>query len=348
MVDVVTKKRKKEEDERKETQIKQESQKIQAKLDPADKALIAGGGQIVRDTATGEVKSRLSSQEVQNLIALQSRGGAAISPGVADREAQLRGLPSQAETQKLQAETAQLQGTLTEGNVFQPEPTRQDLSPSEPLTDISGAQGVIPALKAPVLKDLFQLGSDIGALETSRIKGFSELPPEQAHNLMRIEAQNQINEKQRLSSITRADEFGALIESIPGGAFAGQYVKGLQTPGGNVKTIISEINTQKELIGKLGSDPIDPSIALSSLNTTEAQIDELEARIQDLINFSPALRRDPDQVHKIEQEILNARTEIFLSRQKIGQRAAAGIEATDEQLFIKLQELNEGGSDGKE
>lgn len=144
--------------------------------------------------------------------------------------------------------------------------------------------------------------------------------------------------------LTKSEEFGALVESIPiAGGFIAKYAGGLiESPKENVDTIMSEIDSERErasviaekaFTGKLG----DPFTAVEQIQRIEDNIIRMEQRIKLLSLNSAELLASADELNRIEEKILRSKERVFIAKQA----AAGGIIApsTDSNIYLTLREL---------
>ena len=184
----------------------------------------------------------------------------------------------------------------------------------------------------PVNKEMF------GLLKNSELEPLIQ-NPQTARELALQEIQKEVIKQ----GTTASENFGAFVEGIPlVGKAAASWTKTIETPGENVETILSELDSERErasvlaekaFTGKLG----DPSIAIEQIEKIEENVIKLETRIQVLSRESASLRANSDQINKIEEKILRTKERIFIAKQA----AAGGIiaPATDSNIFLTLKNL---------
>jgi len=245
------------------------------------------------------------------------------------------------EQKQIMAATPEAQA-LEEAGVFEPIPTRTEL-------DIEREKGIeeLPVI-GPSAGALTQIAKPRGVLGIAADKGWfglekeGVLPLMQDPETLREMALQEIQKEVIAEGTSKSEKFGAFIESIPVvGSLAAKYARGLvETPGGNVQTILAQIDSERErasviaekaMTGRLG----DPFIALDQIGDIEDNIIRLEMRIKLLAMESATLRADADTVNRIEEKILRAKERVFIAKQIAG---GGAIEtSTDASLYLELQ-----------
>lgn len=248
-----------------------------------------------------------------------------------------------AQQEGIQPTTEQIQQLQQSGILEAEEPQRRELEPTRGDIGIPGVAS-IPTEEIPVVG----AGIDVAAILTEKalqyLPGFKEvepflLQPGVLDNVMRQEIENEVFDQ----GLTAAEEFGAVIEAIPvAGGIVNRYARGLiETPAANVRTIVSEIESERERASILASmvreGKIDPQLAIQQLDEMSDNISRLESRINLLLNFSAELRTNSDEVNRIEEKILRTRERIFEARQSAG----VGMirPPSTEDLFLTLRDL---------
>ena len=163
---------------------------------------------------------------------------------------------------------------------------------------------------------------------------------------LREAALQEIQKEVISEGLSRSENIGALIESIPiVGGLVGKYAGGMiETPSENVNTIVETIGKmgtratnmrEKAATGKMG----DPLVAYEQIEQIQNDIARLEQRIKLLSLQSAELIADADALNKIEEAILDAKQRAFDAKQA----AAAGMiaPATDASIYFTLKELKE-------
>jgi len=217
-------------------------------------------------------------------------------------------------------------------------PQRTELSPENPMGFIG---------KIPVVGPMSRAMTSIVLAQQNEFSGKFEGPiDEQSAReiVLRKIRDDSLNE-----GLTAAESFGTLIESIPiVGALASKWASGLiETPSGNANNVIGEINKVKEAAStgqeKVRNGLEDPVYGLERSRQMEEQVSHLEGRIKALINSSPILIANSDQVNTIEEQILEAKEKIARYKQasSFGYTAeltgTGRVIPTDEQMFYELQ-----------
>lgn len=116
-----------------------------------------------------------------------------------------------------------------------------------------------------------------------------------------------------------------LWEGIPLIAKVGRRIGiNLGTPSGKVDELKKNLDAfDDDVANALNIAAMSPNDALMNLDIMDDGINELERRIQYLINISPDLRSNPDEVDLIEKKILEKRRNIFRARGTITQGVIA-------------------------
>ena len=163
-------------------------------------------------------------------------------------------------------------------------------------------------------------------------------------------ALREIRDKSFKEGVTFSESIGTIIEGIPlVGGLARKYAGGLtQTPSANADAVIAEIDKVKEAAStgqeKVRNGLEDPDFGLDRARSMEEQVAKLEGRLKALINVSPILRANTDEVNKIEEGILEAREKIARYRRAASFGLTASLTGTgrtiptDEQMFFALKE----------
>jgi len=162
---------------------------------------------------------------------------------------------------------------------------------------------------------------------------------------------NEIRDRSFKKGVTFAQKFGSVVESIPVvGSIARKWAGGLiETPSANADNVIAEIDKVKEAAStgqeKVRNGLEDPDYGLDRARSMENQIAALEGRLKALINSSPILRANTDEVNRIEEGILEAREKIARYRQAATLGLTASLTGTgrviptDEQMLYELKRL---------
>ena len=148
-------------------------------------------------------------------------------------------------------------------------------------------------------------------------------------------------------------KFGAFIETIPvAGKLVSSYAGGLiQTPSANAEDIIAELSAFGEEATnnqeKTRSGIMPAAFAMARASEMEEQMAELEGRLKYLVNISPILQAETDNVNKWETKIFQVKVRVdnFRTAAAFAQTAditgTGRVVPTDEQLYF---ELLEGGA----
>lgn len=210
-------------------------------------------------------------------------------------------------------------------------PERRELDPDRGLLEkvpiIGGSVAAGRTIIGEPLKDL---------LGIRKFKGDSISPEE-----LRTAQLTAIEKQEIEKGLTANEKFGAFVEGIPVlGSLASKYVGGLiETPSGNAAEVVRNIRKERRRISnietnvKLGYLPVES--AQTQVNDIEQNIQRLESRVKLLINNSPELKFNSDNVNTIETEILIAREKVFQAKLNI--LTGATRDATELELFLKSQ-----------
>ena len=151
------------------------------------------------------------------------------------------------------------------------------------------------------------------------------LPLEQRETFFQLGSKRLIEKEILQKRLTFDEQAGVQIEAIPGiGSLARKYARTIQTPSKQVDDIRALILDFDEQITFAQDISIDnSSLAFDNLDSIESQILKLESKIQQLIIISAELRANPEEIDKIENEILIRRQKIFSTRRSIAKALAA-------------------------
>ena len=229
---------------------------------------------------------------------------------------------------------------LEEKGVFAEQPQRRELSPElEP-------QERIPVLgtAATVLRNL--LIEDFQESEQSIISNVDEVGNEIIDpDVLRLRARVAIEREVNKQGLSNDLKFGAVIESIPvvGGLarkFGGSLIA---TPSSRADDIIRELNNEKERAINIAEMDLNPSLKLDRLTPIESNINRLESRLRLLIINSAELRSNPDEVNRIESEVIRAKERIVDARNEAGQQLVRRVIIPDDpnNLLLTLDKLKE-------
>lgn len=310
---------------------------------------VSDGNQIIRDIEKNKVKllNQGYTQKQADSIARQivsAAEEAKLTMG-SSSPVSVAGAKQQQETQAKQLETAgAFEEVKTQEVPLFPETTGA-------LSDVpilSSSIGALSATKpiSPILNAI--LGEDL-------IKDFSQTAEEafpMTDETIREKALIEIKRKSYKKGISNAEKFGTFVESVPiVGSLARKWAAGLiETPSSNADEVIGEIRSERERAAtsaeKVRNGLMDPNYGLENARMMEENISELEGRLKLLINTSPILRANRDEVNKIQEEILRSRERVNQFRQASSFALTAQITGTgrviptDEQIYFELKELN--------
>jgi hypothetical protein len=216
---------------------------------------------------------------------------------------------------------------------------------------------------APTAEALMSVGQERTLIGYARENGWiKELPTGEDEFSMPITPETEREAALRQIRINSFDEgisqreaFGTFIEGIPAvGSIARKWVGGLvETPSRNADIVIGHINRIKE-DASTGQEKVrngleDPEYGLTRAREMEEEIAALEGRIKLLINTSPILRANTDEVNKMQEEILETKRKVdrYRTASTFGLTAeltGTGRQVpTDEQMFFELKDYNERG-----
>ena len=195
----------------------------------------------------------------------------------------------------------------------------------------------------PLLEGIYE---KLGRQKTDMtFQGENVLPDPQT---LRDEALVKIREKSFQEGISKGEQFGSFVESIPiVGSLVSKYAGGLiEAPYQNVKTIQQNINAEREravnLVEKTRMGAIEPENSLVTLQTMQDNIAKMEGRLKLLINSSAILRANSDEINKLEEDIWRAKQVVEFSRQAVAIALTRKITGTgtpiptDQQLLSEL------------
>lgn len=274
--------------------------------------------------------------------------GSGLSPKAAREEASKR-LSGEGTSTKLGGETPQEQeallsekarqtGVATElqdRGVFEEIPTRQSLAPTE--LDVEGG---ITSVKGLGKSGLAQ------SIETARLANIAsknELQLSQSDpDLIREELNLKIEKK--IKKVSAGDALGIVIEGFPPARAANKFIGGLfATPSAKVDDILKEMAITRERASNIESfvnkGTISPNIAFDQLDDLDANLSELEQQVKFFIEISPELRASPEEVSKIEEEILRIKERSRSARQSAAVAKLQRVQPTDMDLFATLERL---------
>ena len=237
----------------------------------------------------------------------------------------------------------------------------EDVTPTEPNLEPYYQR---PGEGAPVIGPSLGAFAEVpsrpqGLLGIARSKGwikepvtgkeaFGELPDE----TIREAALREIRQKSFDKGISLRETFGTVVEGIPlVGSLVSKYARGLiETPSANAQTVTSEINRIKEAAStgqeKVRNNLEDPEYGLTRAREMEEDLAQLQGRLKLLINTSPILRANADEVNLLQEQVLEAQEKVSRYRNAAtfgltAQLTGTGrVVPTDEQIYFELKELN--------
>ena len=320
----------------------------------------------------GHKKKKEEERRVGSAIPIGQEGkvfGKTIVPQREFEELQRRGktgiserAPLEAEQKVREQEKVAAGPILEEVGAFEEvTPRERDLTPTTPTPDIPiigpsvGALGEVSLRdeslrEASARRDKSLRESIEKQLEDTRI-GFPELSDESIREI----ALRQIREKAFQKELSRSEQFGSFVETIPIGAIpliggdVSSFINGLTNdPFSSAEETLSHINKIKEAAStgqeKVRNNLEDPDFGLDRARSMEEDLAELTGKMKLLIAVSAKLRADPEQVNTIQEAILEAEEKVARYRRAASfgwtaQLTGTGrIVPTDEQLFFELRE----------
>jgi len=148
---------------------------------------------------------------------------------------------------------------------------------------------------------------------------------------------SEIQKEELRKALTTSEGVGSLIEALPGSQWLNKWFD-IETPRGNLETVMTDIKSMRKQISKIGSDVrmgyIDPATAKMKLDTAEQYINFQEARLQLLIINSPSLEFNSDRVNKFETDILTVRETVAQAKIDV----LMGVEKDPTMLDIYLKQ----------
>jgi hypothetical protein len=220
-------------------------------------------------------------------------------------------------------------------------PQETDLTPSESPIPTGDIPLISPS--AAALQNIFFESERTGKINQLD-EGDSRTP-----ETLREAALRQIRQDAFDKGISDGERFGTLIESIPVvGQAARAWAGGLtEAPSANADQVIAEIDKIKEAAStgqeKVRNNLEDPEYGLGRARGMEEDVAKLKGRLQLLINSSPILRANTDEMNKIQEGILEAEEKISRYRNAASfgltaQLTGTGrVVPTDEQIFFELK-----------
>ena len=221
-------------------------------------------------------------------------------------------------------------------------PVRRELDPTisalEKVPVLGGTFGAIKdVIQGVVLKAITE-----GEYKEKFKKTLGVATPEE----LRTVAFTQIEKQEIERGLTASEQFGAIIEGIPiVGSLAQEYAGGLiETPSENAAEVVTNIRKEKRRLSNIETNVklnyLPVAAAQIQITDIENNIQKLESRVKLLINNSPELKFNSDNVNTIETEILLAREKVFQA--KLNVLEGAITDPTELELFRKLSQPEEG------
>ena len=200
-------------------------------------------------------------------------------------------------------------------------PERRQLDPLQsPAAQIPVLGGIIEA-GTKALYDSFKKNIRKKGVETTVTlpSGEAVLSPE----VLRNKALTAIEEKVYKEGATASEKFGLIIEGLPIiGGLIGKYGGGLiETPRGNVEQLRKTIKKERTRATKYETwsrtGELKPSVAKEQIEEIERNVQRAESRIKYLIELSPTLQYNTDEIDTIETEILSVREILLESKLRV-------------------------------
>tara|TARA_Y100000310_G_scaffold56751_1_gene52076 strand:- start:332 stop:1423 length:1092 start_codon:yes stop_codon:yes gene_type:complete len=238
----------------------------------------------------------------------------------------------------------------------------EQVTPRE--VDLSSELGTDIPIVTPTLAAFSQAAAPISGLALAQELGYfpnlipKKITGEEAFSVpltpetLREVALREISIQSFDEGISRAERFGTFVEGIPlVGNRARAWAGGLiEQPSDNAQTVLNEINDIKEA-ASTGQEKVrkgleDPEYGLSRARDMEEDIAKLKGRLKLLIETSPVLKANADQVNGMQEDVLEAEEKVSRYRKAASFGFSASLTgtrviATDEQIFLELKRLNE-------
>lgn len=293
-------------------------------------------------------KGLRSQKEIEKLVNIEKAKG--TSEGVARRmvASGFEGGKEILDLAQLEEKKGRAKDVLSEEGAFEEvTPQETDLSASAQFGENIPLLGPATAAIQSVLVNAVNQGW----LPIFQVSESNPFPPPMTPETIREASLREISQESFQKGISSRESFGSLVESIPVvGSLARQYAAGLiETPSSNADEVIGKISKIKEAAStgqeKVRNGLERPEYGLDRAQDMEVKVAELEGRIKLLINTSPILRANADEVSKIQEEILIAKEKIARYRQASVFGLTAELTGTgrtiptDEQLYFELKDL---------
>ena len=215
----------------------------------------------------------------------------------------------------------------------QPEVRQLDPTPQTGLEKVPIIGGAIASV-SNILYDTLASGV-FGEKVAERAKKAQGISPELLQNVARTEIEKQVYEE----GLTASEKAGSILESFGAGALRKIGVGVIETPVGNVETMVRTIRTEKGRATEIATQVTqgilkDKEKARENVEDIELEIQRLQSRIKLLSEYSPELRFNSDGINKIEQEILRA--EEVLRKSKVLIEQGQQEDPTDTMLLMAM------------
>jgi len=222
-----------------------------------------------------------------------------------------------ASTPEMQAKQQQAQSQVQVKQLLQEEqPERTELNaPQSPLQNVPIIGGLMDSIGGALANVIGK--KDAKPVESlgiiNPVEGGIQLSPQEKQRQLVLQAEA----KAIQDGVTSGDQLGAIIESIPFvGALANKFARGLiNTPKGSINELTAQIKLQgtgaldDQRNAKLS--PEMKEISYANVEMREDKIRELEGKIKQLVLCSAEARANPEEIDKIEEEILNAKKKLL-------------------------------------
>jgi len=317
---------------RKKVKEREDEKKTKREEDLGDTTTARAESQTTRTPALGQIPAGTTPQQPtfninEQQVTKEQFEAQRIASGGQRRTLTDRVLTAEEQQAQIQTRAQEIRATPTPTEVerqrllAEEQPERRELDPNRQL----GEQ--VPVLGGSVTAGRI-IGEDIKDALGLQVRERLVSPEE-----LRSVALTKIEEQQIEKGVTASEKFGAFVEGIPiAGSIASKFAGGLiETPSGNVRTILKELRTEKTRATNIESQVrqgiLPVSTATDQISDIELNIQRLESRIKLLVANSPELKFNSDEVNQIETRILQARERIFQA--KINILAGASSDPTE-------------------
>jgi len=161
------------------------------------------------------------------------------------------------------------------------------------------------------------------------------------------DALTQIEKEVIGEGLTASEQTGLVVEGIPiAGALIGKYAGGLvETPRGNIEAIRKNIKKERTRMTKYetwtSGGIMSPRLAEQELEIAQQDAQRMESRLKLLINHSPSLQFNSDEINVIETEMFTYKELLFAIEQRIAQVESGAITPSDFQAGLALASYGE-------